>query len=83
MDMLIIDVTGLDVSPGDDVAIIGSQGDETITAREMAGAIGTIPWEVVCRLGIRILRKYEVQSTKYEVRRDAGGSEQGSEQSGR
>jgi alanine racemase len=58
MDMLTIDVTGLDVSPGDEVAIIGAQGDETITAREMAAAIGTIPWEVVCRLGSRILRKY-------------------------
>jgi alanine racemase len=63
MDMLTIDVTGLDVAPGDVVTIIGRQGDEEITAREMAGAIGTIPWEVVCRLGSRILRKYEVRST--------------------
>jgi alanine racemase len=58
MDMLMIDVTGLDVSPGDEVVIIGAQGGEEITAREMAAAIGTIPWEVVCRLGSRIERKY-------------------------
>ena len=58
MDMLMVDVTGLDVSPGDEVVIIGRQGTEEITAREMAAAIGTIPWEVVCRLGARIERKY-------------------------
>ena len=28
MDMLMVDVTGLDVSPGDEVVIIGSQGDD-------------------------------------------------------
>jgi alanine racemase len=58
MDMLMVDVTGMDVDPGDDVAIIGRQGDEEITVREMASAIGTIPWEVVCRLGSRIERRY-------------------------
>ena len=58
MDMLMADVTGTDVSPGDDVVIIGAQGDESIDVREMAAAIGTIPWEVVCRLGSRIERVY-------------------------
>ena len=68
MDMLTIDVTGLDVSPGDEVVIIGRQGTEEITAREMAAAIGTIPWEVVCRLGARIERRYAKDgSTKYKV----------------
>ena len=59
MDMITIDVTGLDVSPGDDVVLIGAQGDEEITAREVAATIGTIPWEIVCRLGARIERRYE------------------------
>jgi alanine racemase len=58
MDMLMVDVTGMDISPGDDVVIIGSQGDQRIDAREMAAAIGTIPWEVVCRVGSRIERVY-------------------------
>ncbi|MCC7042547.1 MAG: alanine racemase [Acidobacteria bacterium] len=58
MDMLTIDVTGLDVNPGDDVVLIGRQGDDEITAREMAASIGAIPWEVVCRLGARIERQY-------------------------
>ena len=59
MDMISIDFTGVDVSPGDEVVIIGRQGDDEITAREMAAAIGTIPWEVVCRLGSRIVRTYD------------------------
>jgi alanine racemase len=58
MDMIMIDVTGLDVSPGDEVVLIGRQDDEEITTREMAAAIGSIPWEVTCRLGSRIGRKY-------------------------
>jgi len=58
MDMIMIDVTGTDVSPGDDVVLIGPQDADEITAREIAGAIGTIPWEVVCRLGSRIQREY-------------------------
>ena len=58
MDMMMIDVTGLDASPGDEVVLIGRQGDEEITAREVASAIGSIPWEITCRLGSRIQRKY-------------------------
>lgn len=58
MDMIMVDVTGEDVSPGDEVVLIGKQDGEEVTAREIAGAIGTIPWEVVCRLGSRINRVY-------------------------
>jgi alanine racemase len=63
MDMMMADVTGLDVSPGDEVVIIGSQKSPTghvdrIDAREMASVIGTIPWEIVCRIGSRIQRVY-------------------------
>jgi alanine racemase len=62
MDMLAVDVTNLEeVRPGDEVVILGKQGDESwqqIDAREMAAAIGTIPWEIVCRLGTRVERQY-------------------------
>jgi alanine racemase len=62
MDMLTVDVTSLDeVQPGDEVVIIGRQGPESwqqIDAREMAAAIGTIPYEIVCRIGARIERQY-------------------------
>jgi alanine racemase len=59
MDMLIADATGVDVSPGDEVVIIGSQGSDRIDAREMATTIGTIPLEIVCRVGSRIERVYD------------------------
>jgi alanine racemase len=58
MDMIMIDVTGLDASPGDEVVFIGSQDGDTIDAREMANTIGSIPWEIVCRVGSRIERVY-------------------------
>jgi alanine racemase len=63
MDMMTVDVTDLgEVQPGDEVVILGRQGDEAwqqIDAREVAAAIGTIPWEVVCRLGTRVERQYD------------------------
>jgi alanine racemase len=58
MDMIMVDVTGEDVSPGDEVVLIGRQGNEEMTAREIASTIGTIPWEIVCRLGSRIDRQH-------------------------
>jgi alanine racemase len=58
MDMLTADVTGLDVSPGDEVVIIGAQGEDRIDVREMAAQIGTIPYEILCRIGSRIERVY-------------------------
>jgi len=59
MDMTTIDVTGMDVAPGDEVVIVGEQGEESIGIREIAAAIGTIPYELLCRLGSRIQRVYE------------------------
>lgn len=62
MDMMTVDVTGIDaVQPGDEVVLIGRQGHETwqqIDVREMAAAIGSIPYEIVCRIGARIERQY-------------------------
>ena len=63
MDMLTADVTDIDgVRPGDEVVFLGSQGGEpqqTIDAREMAAWIGTIPYEILCRLGSRVERRYQ------------------------
>jgi alanine racemase len=58
MDMSMIDVTGMDVAPGDEVVIIGEQNGESIGVREIAAAIGTIPYELLCRVGSRIERVY-------------------------
>ena len=59
MDMTMIDVTGLEVSTGDEVVIVGQQGTEEIGMREIAASIGTIPYELLCRVGTRIERVYE------------------------
>lgn len=63
MDMLTVDVTDIEaVGPGDEVVFLGSQGaapEQTIDAREMAAWIGTIPYEILCRLGARVQRKYQ------------------------
>jgi alanine racemase len=59
MDMLAVDVTGHGVEPGDEVVILGKQGEDRIDVREMAATIGTIPWEIVCRIGTRIERIYQ------------------------
>ncbi|MGQ0733509.1 MAG: alanine racemase [Acidobacteriota bacterium] len=62
MDMLTADVTGIEgVAPGDVVTFLGSQGHDpiaTLDAREMAAAISTIPYEILCRLGARVQRVY-------------------------
>jgi alanine racemase len=62
MDMLTADVTDIaNVNPGDEVVFLGSQGDrswQSLDAREMAGSIGSIPYEVLCRLGARVVRYY-------------------------
>jgi alanine racemase len=58
MDMTTIDVTGMDVHTGDEVVIVGQQGTENIGMREIAAAIGTIPYELLCRVGTRIERLY-------------------------
>ena len=60
MDMLTVDVTEVgDVGPGDEVVFLGAQGAQVIDAREMAAWIGTIPYEILCRLGSRVERRYE------------------------
>jgi alanine racemase len=59
MDMMTVDVTDIPgVTPGDDVVFIGEQGSERLDVREMAAAIGTIPYEILCRIGTRIERVY-------------------------
>jgi alanine racemase len=62
MDMITVDVTDTsEVQIGDEVVLLGKQGSESwqhIDARELAAAIGTIPWEVLCRLGPRVERSF-------------------------
>ena len=58
MDQFMVDVTGMDVSKGDVVTLIGKDGDEIITVEEMAALASTFNYEFVCNLGKRIPRVY-------------------------
>ena len=62
MDLITLDVTGMPVEPGDEVVITGRQGDDEITVGEMARWVGTIPYELLCRVGPRVARVYEAAS---------------------
>jgi len=57
MDQSVVDVTEIPgVAAGDDVVLLGTQDNETITAYDHARATGTIPWEVFTRIGPRVAR---------------------------
>jgi alanine racemase len=58
MDQLMIDVGADEVSVGDEVTLIGRQGDAEVTAQEWAERLGTIPYEIVCGIGPRAPRRY-------------------------
>lgn len=58
MDMITIDVTGVEVAVGDEVVLFGRQGPARITAEEIAGKIGTISYEVFCNVSARVPRVY-------------------------
>jgi alanine racemase len=57
MDQIVVDC-GDDgtVHEGDEVVLIGRQGDEEITADEWAELLGTISYEVLCGIGARVPR---------------------------
>jgi alanine racemase len=57
MDFVMIDVTDVDgVRPGDEVVLLGQDGDARITAEQLAAWIGTINYEVTTRINERIVR---------------------------
>lgn len=59
MDQFVVDVTEIpDTAEDDKVTLIGTDGDETITAEEMAEACGTISYEVYCNIHRRVVRNY-------------------------
>ena len=58
MDMSLVDVSALrgKVELGDEVVIIGSQGDEQVTADELAEKQTTINYEIVTGISHRVPR---------------------------
>jgi alanine racemase len=59
MDQTLVDVTRVpEVQAGDEAVLIGKQGDDEITATELAGWCRTIPWEVLTAITQRVPRIY-------------------------
>lgn len=60
MDQCMVDITdiGSNVEVGDEVVLIGAQGQNNITAEDVAQTIGMINYELVCIVGKRIPRAF-------------------------
>lgn len=58
MDQLVVDMGEDDVAVGDEVVVLGTQGDVAVTADDWAEILGTINYEVVCHFGPRLPRRY-------------------------
>jgi alanine racemase len=54
MDLIVIDVTGLKIAPGDETQFLGPD----MPISEVAGAMNTIDYEILTRLGSRFDRRY-------------------------
>lgn len=63
MDMSMIDVTDIPgVHPGNEVVLIGSQGEDRLTVEDVASRLGTINYEVVTQLLSRVPREVSPSS---------------------
>lgn len=58
MDMTMADVTDTDVKEGDTAVVIGRDGDDVITAEDIAHLTDTIPYEVISLIGKRVPRVF-------------------------
>lgn len=59
MDVTTIDVTHVSACEiGDEVVLIGRQGEQQLTAWNMARMLDTIPYEVLCAIGKRVHRVF-------------------------
>jgi len=56
MDQIVVDCGSEEVAVGDDVVLIGEQGDESLTASDWADVLDTIAHEVFCGIGVRVPR---------------------------
>lgn len=59
MDQFMVDVTDIpEAREYEEVVLIGKNGNEIISADDMAQMIGTIGYEIVCDVGKRVPRVY-------------------------
>jgi alanine racemase len=76
MDAIMADVTGIPgppVTEDDEFVLLGSQGDERITAHELAAACGTISYEIVTGMSRRLARVYDAAGSAIGARTLTGG----------
>lgn len=74
MDMVMLDLTDTAAGLGDEVVLLGAQGGERITAWELAERAGTIPYELLCLLGLRMPRRYRRGGRREELSARFSGS---------
>lgn len=67
MDQMMVDVTGVDCKVGDEVVIIGRQGDEEITIEEIAAANNEIPTSFVTHFKQRLPKVYMKGGVRYKT----------------
>jgi alanine racemase len=59
MDLMMIDVSKIDnVQVGDEVVLMGRDGNEEISCGQLAEKAGTITWEITTRIGARVRRVF-------------------------
>lgn len=68
MDQCMINVTGLDIKPGDTVTLFGGDAPNKIWIDEVAAWLGTINYEVVCMIDKRVPRVYMKNGQICQVR---------------
>ena len=56
MDNITVDVGDAEVAVGDAATLIGADGDERVTAEELARTLGTINYEITCGVSARVPR---------------------------
>lgn len=58
MDQIIVDCGDTEPAPGQEVVLLGRQGDEEVSAEELAGWAGTLAYEIVTAIGDRVPREF-------------------------
>jgi alanine racemase len=59
MDLMMVDVSQINnAQVGDEVVLLGRDGNEEISCAELAKTAGTIPWEITTRIGQRVKRVF-------------------------
>ena len=58
MDQMMFDISNVKANEGDVITLIGNDGKESISINDWANILGTINYELTCRLKVRLSRVY-------------------------